>query len=308
MKNDIPYNPETLFSDSANYVSQDDDTYGDVLSKELEFPASTEIDPEGLINDHSLYGFDQETYDLHTDEPETGEEVDALEDIESLPPLDRATRLMEIMEQKGFFPQSNLELSRIMALTRTPRTKNVVIDHLDEVYAHQKRAKTDDPKRALRSIVREFENNALNAFAEASFVREFETRVSAKELNPRSGFNTAVPISEWRSEESTRRALTSLARYREAAAFAQEDAPDRMNKDESIDQAKGDERNQRIKDALGTLRVDEIKHLTDKYVDMQALRFEFWKEKLEEATEYVYVTAQAKEALADLQKKQTPKK
>ncbi len=82
--------------------------------------------------------------------------------------LEQPERLKVIKEQLAFYPQSNDEATRIVTLIGRGGQEYPTLRHLDEEYAHQRKAHADAPA-AVRSIVHQFEDYAGNAVNEPLF-------------------------------------------------------------------------------------------------------------------------------------------
>jgi hypothetical protein len=282
---------------------------GDVVSlDEQDFPEYEPLKNEDgeLINDHVVYALGGIASAFERPEVVTP----ALPRSERLSEAARAERVVMVKEQEKFYVQSNREMDHVMGMANTPRTKSRTVDYLDSVYAHQKdkKTKTDDPKSALRSIIDEFKSYAIVAYKDASFVRGFLNNLRLDGINNLSGFSVGVPFEDWKDDEFTKRALTVLSRYKEINSFTLGLGPDLLGKGKVIDDIKGQERDQRIKEALNPMRVGAIEPFSEAVILDEKQRYDYWVSRLKEARAYPYVSGQAYDALRDIDKLRSPEK
>lgn len=132
------YIPQTLFSDSPNYVSHDEATYGDVLPlADIQFSSGNEKNSEYEDGYLAMYVPTEEELNAAESEEadEVSEELD--EDAEDLERPERITLLEVIKNGYGFYPENNNEFNDALAILDIKKGKGRTLVHLNEVYEHQ---------------------------------------------------------------------------------------------------------------------------------------------------------------------------
>lgn len=307
--------PELL--PNGNYVNED----GDVLfvDQEAYGPA------EAWIPDH--YRSEAIATLPRPDDGSASSEnkPDIFEDIAKLPQLERVERLVYLKENEGFYPQSNQEFNRMMLMSGDATGNLRALTHLNAVYLHQvaifrtkeqkeaeqqkqsraeiaettkKLTPNEEGQRALRAIVREFEDYAKNAVSERFFVNELKQRIERMDIGNFTAFKNLPNMKDWKDEEGTRRALTLLAKHLEIEAYLGENDRDPLSKKTRIDTAP--DKDGRIMEKIGNMRVTDLRRVSSAVASEQTQRFIYWTERLQEATRHSYVRGQGFGALRSL--------
>lgn len=212
--------------------------------------------------------------------------------------LGRAERLKHIKEQLGFYPQSNEETSRITALLGSGE-EFATLRHLNEVYVHQRRFEADAP-RAVRSVVRSFEDYAGNAVNEGYYMQLLLDQLLAVHPNNRTGFKSLFPNEDWRYDTTQIAIFSAMSRYLETDRFAETEDDDRLGKQKLLDQTMGEERFERLHENLDGLRASDIKRIALGIRTNQNNRFEYWTTQLEASKKHLFARDVATVALENL--------
>lgn len=237
---------------------------------------------------------------IRTLQPEEGEYTER--------PFGNQARLLAVKDRLGFYPQTHTELSTTINLMGREGHPNPVLAHLNEIAIHQhkihRKKQTDAAGSAetLRRIVHNFEDYAANAVNESHSVELFVDAVGSMQINPRRGFVSAFPTSDWRYDGNLRAAFTALTRQVETAEYAHShpDAPSPLGDKKLIDMTTNEDRVVRIEDALKSYRVNDLLKLSEAVQESQENRLSFWIAQLEGAKSHIFARNVAVDALAHL--------
>lgn len=234
--------------------------------------------------------------------------VDALMNADIAPRLEvedeisfmqRPEKIKTIKNKLGFYPQSNEEASRAMALIGHEVENYPALMYLNEIYIHQRKYDADAP-RTIRSVVRGFEEYAGNAINEWYYMDGLLQQLALRNPNSRTGFTTLFPDEDWQHDKTQIAIFSAMSRYLETDRFADTEENDRLNKKQLIDYTSGDERIVRIKDNLNGLRASSIKGIAHAIQGTQEDRFNFWTDQLEVSTRHLFARDAAMVALEEL--------
>jgi hypothetical protein len=214
--------------------------------------------------------------------------------------LSRAERVRTIKDTFGFYPQSSTEMSQATALIGREGQPYPVLSYLSEIYQHQRKAGADAP-RAVRSLVRSFDEYAGNAVNEAQYMELLHDQLSVQDVNNRTGFRTLFPIEDWQYDATEIATFSVVSRHLETSHFAETGTDDRLGK-HRIDLTAGNERIDRIRENLDVLRIADLKRLAVSIQANQENRLEFWIEQLEASKRHLFARDVAEVALAELQR------
>lgn len=274
--------------DDSNYIDRDPDspTIGDVLP-----------------NDNSIFmepKFKAEVFDHYMSKP--ADQLDDFVDVDDLSKSEKAERLVQVDEFEGFYPHSNDELSRVITMQGNADTDKRALIHLDEVYAHQRKADTESPSDALKSIVRTFETYANNSAVEAGMLGMLKRElIQASDKKKALSFKNVKNMEGWKDQETTKRGLMIVSRYLETKDFAENDGQDMLGKNKIIDKASN--KDERITNIINDLRVSTIEDAIDAIITQEAHRYEYWLARLRESAKHYFVRGQAYDAIEKLESK-----
>lgn len=220
------------------------------------------------------------------------------EDEKSETLLGRPERLFLIKDQLGFYPHSNDEASRITSLI-TKQGQFKALAHLNEVYIHQRRAGSDAPA-TLRLIVHKFDEYAGNALNEGEYMKAFTQQFDYADADSSAHFTEIFPVASWEHDGIMRAAFTAMGRHLETEAFAVRGMHDKLGKRDLIDYTAGDERIERILEALGGCDGASLEALSAAVGQSEEKRLEFWMKQLETSKKHWFVREVATRALENL--------
>ncbi|MDN5275442.1 MAG: hypothetical protein JWN33_91 [Candidatus Saccharibacteria bacterium] len=295
---------ETLI-DGVSYESED----GDVLPHAGDFgtikiaggPDPTEYMVERAVSSDKLaisYAH-LPSYDGMTEFfPATPEEQAQPVPAERPGEMTREQKLYLLKQREGFYPQTNDEFVRMMVMTGNTEGRFPALSHLDEVYAHQRNHKVEEPFKALRHIMNEFHSYARDAQLTSHFVEELHDRIEACGVSNFTAFSNIPDLRDWKYEDTTRRALTVLAKHIEIDAYAREEGTDPLSKKTLIDTAR--DKDSRIAHRIGSLRVNDITRISADVILEQEKRLDYWITRIEEAKRHMAVRGQGYQALRNL--------
>lgn len=303
----MPENHEPLWTDPRSYVSAD----GDIL------PLEIMVDPVQPRPDFTEYSM-KPVPDSELEGPIQRRLRKALADqaihevaetpINEKEPLlnetpDPATAMRLLHKEVGFYARDSKEQSSIQAIVgRSGETKYPTLRYLYDVKYRQTSFETKDPSAAPRSIVRNFEQYAIQADKEARFTRFFSNMIrSDRNASPDQTFADIMNPEDYSNDEQTRRTLTSVVRLIEADRFAEENEGEYpLAVRHGVDSLEGKIRDTYVLSVISTLPLRDVMRYNERLRVEENNRFEYWRSQLNVATMFSLVRAQAHESLARL--------
>ncbi|MDB5179721.1 MAG: hypothetical protein JWN12_353 [Candidatus Saccharibacteria bacterium] len=295
----MPEYHEPLLTDSRSYVSKD----GDILPLELMVdpvqprPDRTEY-PMVRVPDSELEGPTIRLIRQSLAEQAIRSGKEELKDET----LGVATALRLLHKETGFYARDNDEKNSMQAIVGRSESGFPTLRYLDEVEYRQRKAKTDDPIRALRSIARHFEDYAVQAHMEVGFSRLFTRTISDRPVNMNQKLSQNISSADISDDVPTRRTLTSIARLREIDLFVEEKGENPLGIHAGIDDLKGEALDNRIFELLDTMQLSGVMKLNERLIDEQNSRFSYWKDRLTEARMRSSIRGQVDQSLEKLNK------
>lgn len=214
----------------------------------------------------------------------------------------RQERLSSIFHNHGFFPESYDELTRATILQSFEHTRHPAVEHLGEIFIHQKKAETEDPAAAVRSVTRSMIGYATEAQRNLHFAAEAKSTIEeAATTQPQFTSLAHVPDLVDPHVEGSVRGYGQLVRYHDLSMYPQLEAaglePLKMNYTaKHPDPVTG----RRIHDVLAQVRLYDGVKLAQATTAGQLRRYEFWTGQLKQAALHPYAKPLANAALHDL--------
>jgi hypothetical protein len=303
----VPEYHEPLWTDPRSYESTD----GDILPLELMVdpvqprPDVTEY-PMVHVPDSELEGPTQRTLRkalaeqaLHAASETATKEKEALQNEN----LDPATAMRLLHKAVGFYARDSREQSSIQAIVdRSGASKYPTLRYLYDVQYHHISLETKDPSAAPKSIVRSFEQYAVQADREARFTRFFSKTIHGdRKASPDQTITDIMTAEEYSNDAQTRRTLTSVVRLIEADRFAEEgEGKYPLAVRHGVDSRKGNARDAYVLSLIDALPLRDVMRYNERLRVEENNRFEYWRSQLAVATMFSPVRAQAYESLAKL--------
>ncbi|RTK95094.1 hypothetical protein EKI60_01410 [Candidatus Saccharibacteria bacterium] len=217
---------------------------------------------------------------------------------------------MEVMRQDyGFMPTTRDELNAAIGLVGFETTPGGTARHLNEILLHQKRAVTNDPAQAVRSVTAEYDGFARRAQSDHQGLINLQGDVREL-MNPR------VSIGE---DAGSNSALRQLVRFMDLDAYTLTKGEvwpgfDPLKKAARVRGKQGarmivdrysasemdEEVETHVRDVLAATTVGQTRVLVDRAVADQARRLDFWVSKLRESRNHGIARPIADRALAHL--------
>jgi hypothetical protein len=204
-----------------------------------------------------------------------------------------------IINQLHFYPHTNSEASRAIALLGRGQQDLSVLGHLNEIYVHQRKLQADAPS-SVRAVVHSFEDYAGNAANELHYMESFLERLKRLEANNRTGFATLFPLNDWHLDTNLIASFTAMSRYVETVQEPTNIRTDDTTKQVGIGETKAEERQERIICNLGALRVSELTNVALAVQTHESHRFDYWVEQLRGSRMHLFARDVANTALSEL--------
>lgn len=222
--------------------------------------------------------------------------------------LDPATAMRLMHKKVGFYARDADEKRSIQEIVgRSSEYPRPTLRYLYDVERHQVSLKLQDPSAAPRSIVRQFEQYAVQANIEARFTRFFESIIRNRKPEPDQKVTDIMTAEEYSNDEQTRRTLTSIVRILEADRFAEDgEGQYPLAVRHGVDSLKGKDRDEYVLSFLATLPLALVVRYNERLRVEENKRFEYWRSQIGEATIFRSVKDQAFESLAKLDRLRPP--
>lgn len=214
----------------------------------------------------------------------------------------RAERLASIFHNYGFFPESYEELSRATTLQGFERVRHPAYVHLGEVFTHQKRAATGDPKAAVRRITGDMSRYATEAQRNFHFAAEAKATIEvAATEQPHFTSLAHIPDLVDPYIDGVARGYGQLVRYHDLSMYPQLTTPN-VNPLKLDYTARHPDpvTARRIQEVLSQVRLYNGIGLARATAAGQLRRYEFWTNHLQEAALHPYAKVIARKALQEL--------
>lgn len=231
-----------------------------------------------------MNSYSQESFDFSYG----GNEV-PLSQPEELQKLTPVQRLGFVVNGIGMVPSSKKELTRAMSALEHRDSAGGFASHLNEILLHQNKAKTNDPRAALRSVLSEVGSYASTARGNVAMLGTLECELADRDdLVPSKSVANNGLSRDLLRVPATRRAIGHMLRSRQV------DIALRENELVDLNQAVDDEQ---MAVFLQGIRLSDFKHGVDVTRRQQQNRFDFWTDQLEASTRHSAVRAMAFAAL-----------
>lgn len=189
--------------------------------------------------------------------------------------LSRPERISMVHEQHGFYPHSNEEASRVVALIGHTDDTLPTLQYLDMISQHQYKYHAD-AAGSVRAIVHAFAEYAGNAMNEAYYMEQFIDDLSVSKPNNFSSFTNLFPVHEWKYDYNKIAAFTAMARHLEIDHFVSTGVDNPLGRQNAIDLTEGKDRVDRISKSLGNLRAISLEKTAQAVHKAQNRRFDYW--------------------------------
>jgi hypothetical protein len=198
------------------------------------------------------------------------------------PPIidDPFVRLIMVRDREQFLPVNLNELTEALSLGSYPARQGGAARHLNEILLHQKKAETDDPNRAVRSVATEY----VSYYRSAKLGAEQLTVLSedVREVyNPNLSLDMALGLDHV--------GLAGMVRFMDLRKVASQ----QYVKDGEINPLLIDYTDQRrvntmryIANILKNLRIGDIRSIVPLSLEDQKHRSNFWHERLVESSRH----------------------
>gem|GEM_PF-1588408 len=249
---------------------------GDVLPPDI--PDTLGWCPTG-IEDHPMYFVDgQQTRPLADGEPRK---------------LTPTERIMIVVTEAGFYPRSRREVNLALGAIENRDLPGGYGRYLNEVLRHQQKSVSEEPTKALISIVEEITGFAAQVPGNVTALMGIAEAI--KDMHDFAAISGSQGLSDWQHQGLTRRGLQLLTqRTCFATALAENVAP-------NLDSPITDDMTQ---DVISKLRVGDARRHIKILTDEQRTRRAFWIDQLTAAQKHMAVKAMAFHALKKLGQEQ----
>lgn len=196
-----------------------------------------------------------------------------------------------ILYSKKFIPENNREINEAFSLIGFRAKPSGVASHLNQILLHQRRANTDQPLAAVKSVAREYAGyyNLARARLE-NFTR---LNVALRGIENRNEYI--------HNKESIKPYFFDLVRFIDlTAAVGEQIVPENVNLNPFSNQYKISdnlELNEHIDLMTQKIRVHEVKHIARDAIYDQNNRITFWRDILVESANHLGAKAIALSAL-----------
>jgi hypothetical protein len=258
----MPESQEPLLTDPRSYESDD----GDVLPLELM------VDP--VTSPPSTF-----RRELASIAVASTPDKEVLKDEN----IDTETALYLLHKDVGFYAHGNEEKNSMLGIASHFKSGFPTLHYLDVIEYHQRNSNIDNPIRTLVAITEKFLSYATEAHAEAGLGRLFIQDINRRPLDTRQKLSHIISTEDLMNEDTTRRTLTAIARFKEVELFIDKKADNPLGVNDGIDSLTGREKIERIFELLDTMRMGGVMQLSARVIDAEDSRFEYWRDRLVES-------------------------
>lgn len=248
-------------------------------------------DPEDTSSEQGVFEpvlFDRELATefpiAYSETSDTGSAEDS--ELKKLTPYER---IAVVRNEAGFFASSSRELNLALGAIEHRDEPGGFGHYLNDVLIHQQKSVSDNPERALRSIVEDIKGFGRSAAPTISILQ-----LLTREL-PEGNFEALASSSQlqnWKYQESTRRALRTLVHRNKQREMQPEG--ENLNLNAAIT-------DEEVEDYLSvTRRYQAITDIITVSAEQEA-RQGFWLETLKSSESHMVIRKMARQAIVDME-------
>lgn len=220
------------------------------------------------------------------------EENASFEPTDNRQNLDTADKLTHLSEAFRLLPETSREANEAMSLTDPENGSSGGVGHVVEIYKHQQKAKTDDPNRAVKTVVNEYIGYFDDSRSKVTHIGSL-----SEDLNDIDNPTLLLSRLDLRPERTD---LLFLARFRDISDVRSDLQNPLGGREESAEKfVKGDYDTDidSVKEMLETMTVAEARVLIQRALGAYTNRRDFWKDRLVELAHYMTVEKTVLKAL-----------
>ena len=233
---------------------------------------------------------------------EAWQHADGFVEATLYPQIELSDRLRTIRDIHGFMPTSKTEINGAFGLLPFMETPGGAAKHLNEILLHQKKARTDTPDAAVRSVTREYAGYAAKARADGSNL--VYLRQELADLDDASNLKTLQSVG-------IQTGLPQFVRYYDLSRLANDGtvvvSPFTKRSDgkaSALDPYTAPQPTKEMKlhmdKVAATTRVWDARKVVEGMISDQHNRFGFWTARLREARAHTLAAPVATAALQQL--------